>query len=38
MVYLEMVVTSPRPPLDTSAGIIGMIAVHPKEHKRVVAR
>jgi len=36
MVYLEMVVTSPRPPLDTSAGIIGMIAVHPKEHKRVV--
>ena len=36
MVYADMVVTRPRPPLDTSAGIIAMIAVHPKEHKRVV--
>lgn len=32
----EMVVVSPIPPLDVTAGILGVIAVHPKYHRRMV--
>ncbi len=31
-----MVVTSPGAPLDVSAGILGLIAVHPKDKTRTV--
>lgn len=31
-----LVVTSPTPPLDVSAGVLGVIAVHPKDATRMV--
>lgn len=31
-----LVVTTPKPPLDLSAGILGAIAVHPKDRTRMV--
>ena len=32
----EMVVVAPLPPLDVSAGILGLIAINPKDHRKMV--
>jgi hypothetical protein len=32
----RLIVTGPQPPLDVSAGILGLIAVHPKDNGRMV--
>jgi len=36
MVLGELAVTAPVSPLDVSAGILGLLAVNPKDHRRMV--
>lgn len=36
MVFGEMVVTSPTPPLDVSAGILALVAINPKDNRKMV--
>ena len=36
MVSGELAVTAPASPLDVSAGILGLLAVNPKDHRRMV--
>ncbi len=36
LVVGALAVTAPSPPLDVSAGILGLLAVNPKDHRRMV--
>jgi len=36
IVFGELAATAPSPPLDVSAGILGLLAVNPKDHRQMV--